>query len=196
MASEIFGKYDRGFGILHPSQLQALLTDMNGGEAVSATEVICKQPRCNICCWCHEGAIFRTKSCVWQVDLVLRCAETGVIDRDSLRPGLVLWNLLRSQQEAATARHQASLPIAIEDLLLELNNGVKLPAADAQWILHRVDPTGSNECRIHTVQDLRAAVALVRRLVSRTAGIVMLICSSPQFFYRNKVPTLSLQNMG
>ena len=66
----------------------------------------------------------------------MRCADLheddGGIDRDEIKPAILVWNALRQQQDAVSDRYnkdnkgfEGPIEIAdIEDLLQEMNDGV------------------------------------------------------------------------
>ena len=112
LVDELFAEYDRpAAGRLGPDQVASLLSDMNGGRPVTQTEL----------------------------DFVLRCAdaghmEDGSLNRDELKPAVMVWAALRNDQDAVAARFAALLQadsanpgaLEVEKLLTELNDGIRV----------------------------------------------------------------------
>ena len=138
MVDTLFAKYDdHATGLLNKQQIASLLVDISGGAEISGTEV----------------------------EFVMRCADLhdddGGIDRDEIKPAILVWNALRRQQDAVSQRFskfQGPIEVPqVESLLSELNDGVPPPPSEVAWVIDRVDPHGRGFIE---PEELRAAVAL------------------------------------
>ena len=91
--------------MLGTGEIAALLMDISGGKEISRTGELTRAPpaQCHFQGWNKLAFVFA------EVDFVMRCADLheddGGIDRDEIKPAILVWNALRQQQDAASARY-------------------------------------------------------------------------------------------